>query len=42
MSFRSNLIKARSHITFLVALGFGLALVVFLENTIDKLSLIHI
>ena len=36
MSFRSNLIKARSHITFLVALGFGLALVVFLENTIDK------
>ncbi|HBB84651.1 MAG TPA: hypothetical protein DC031_15615 [Sulfitobacter sp.] len=36
MSFRSNLIKARSHITFLIALGFGLALVVTLENTIDK------
>lgn len=35
MSFRSNLIKARSHITFLVALGLGLTLVIFLERTID-------
>ncbi|MGJ8597559.1 DUF3131 domain-containing protein [Sulfitobacter sp.] len=36
MSFRTNLIKARSHITFLVALGLGLALVITLENTIDN------
>ena len=36
MSFRQNLIRARSHITFLVALGLGLALVVTLENTIDS------
>lgn len=35
MSFRENLIKARSHITFLVALGLGLALVISLERTID-------
>ena len=35
MSFRQNLIRARSHITFLVALGLGLALVITLENTID-------
>lgn len=35
MSFRDNLIKARSHITFLVALGLGLALVITLEKTID-------
>ncbi|CAN0579000.1 unnamed protein product, partial [Ectocarpus sp. 12 AP-2014] len=35
MSFRSNLIKARSHITFLVALGLGLTLVIFLEKKID-------
>lgn len=35
MSFRTNLIKARSHIIFLVALGVGLAVVVSLEKTID-------
>ena len=35
MSFRDNLIKARSHITFLVALGLGLALVISLEKRID-------
>ncbi|WP_299031627.1 DUF3131 domain-containing protein [uncultured Sulfitobacter sp.] len=35
MSFRDNLIKARSHITFLVALGLGLALVISLEKKID-------
>ena len=34
MSFRENLIKARSHIIFLVALGVGLGLVTTLENTI--------
>ena len=34
MSFRQNLIKARSHIVFLVALMAGLALVISLENTI--------
>jgi hypothetical protein len=32
MSFRTNLIKARSHIIFLVALGCGLGLV----TTIDR------
>ena len=32
MSFRENLIKARSHIIFLVALGFGLAVVISLEK----------
>lgn len=32
MSFRENLIKARSHIIFLVALGVGLGLVTTLEN----------
>jgi hypothetical protein len=35
MSFKQNLIKARSHIIFLVALGCGLALVSWLENSID-------
>ena len=35
MSFRENLIKARSHLTFLVALGLGLALVISLEKKID-------
>ncbi len=32
MSFRENLIKARSHLIFLVALGCGLLLVMALEN----------
>jgi len=35
MSFRQNLIKARSHLIFLAALGLGLTLVITLENTID-------
>jgi len=36
MSFRDNVIKARSHIVFLVALGLGLALVISLEKTIEN------
>ncbi len=36
MSFRDNLIKARSHIIFLVALAAGLGLVVTLENVISQ------
>ncbi|MGJ8624492.1 MAG: DUF3131 domain-containing protein [Yoonia sp.] len=32
MSFKSNLIKARSHLIFLVALGCGLALVTAIDN----------
>ncbi|MDP2520884.1 DUF3131 domain-containing protein [Shimia thalassica] len=35
MSFRSNLIKARSHIIFLVALGFGIVLITTIESRID-------
>lgn len=35
MSFRENLIKARSHLTFLAALGAGLWLVLSLESKID-------
>ncbi|MEF3049205.1 DUF3131 domain-containing protein [Pseudotabrizicola sp. L79] len=38
MSFRENLIKARSHIIFLVALGFGLAVVISLEKTVTQTS----
>ncbi len=38
MSFRDNLIKARSHIMFLVALAAGLGLVVTLENVISQSS----
>jgi hypothetical protein len=38
MSFRNNLIKARGHIVFLVALGVGLAAVLTLEQRIDGLS----
>ncbi len=38
MSFRTNLVKARSHITFLVALGVGLAIVISLEKKIEKQS----
>ncbi len=34
MSFRENLVKARSHIIFLVALGCGLALVTSIENRV--------
>lgn len=36
MSFRENLIKARSHIVFLVALGCGLALVTSLESKMPE------
>ena len=35
MNFLDNLIKARSHIIFLVALGFGLALVTFIDRRMD-------
>ena len=35
MSFRENLIKARSHIVFLTALCCGLALVIAIENKIE-------
>lgn len=38
MSFRDNLINARSHIIFLAALGCGLALVVSLERNISTTS----
>lgn len=38
MSFRENLIKARSHIIFLVALAAGLGLVTTLEKVIAKTS----
>lgn len=38
MSFRDNLIKARSHIIFLVALAAGLGLVVTLEKVISQSS----
>lgn len=36
MSFLDNLIKARSHLIFLVALGCGLALVTTLENAMPR------
>jgi len=36
MSFRDNLVKARSHIIFLVALGCGFALVTTIENRIAE------
>lgn len=36
MSFRDDLIKARSHIVFLIALVCGLALVLWLEGISDK------
>ncbi|MBU2867241.1 DUF3131 domain-containing protein [Pacificibacter marinus] len=36
MSFRENLIKARSHIIFLGALAVGLVMVIGLENIIEK------
>ncbi len=36
MSFRENLVKARSHIVFLVALGCGLALVIALEGRLES------
>lgn len=35
MSFKQNLIKARSHIVFLAALGCGLALVNYIDNNIE-------
>lgn len=35
MSFKDNLIKARSHIIFLVALGCGLALVTAIDSRLD-------
>lgn len=35
MSFKENLIKARSHIIFLTALGCGLALVTAIDGTLD-------
>lgn len=35
MSFKDNLIKARSHLIFLVALGCGLALVTAIDGTLD-------
>lgn len=38
MSFRENIIKARSHIIFLVALGCGLVLVMALESADDDMS----
>lgn len=36
MSFKANLIKARSHIIFLVALGCGLALVTAIDRSIEN------
>ncbi len=36
MTFNSNLIKARSHIIFLLALGCGLALVTAIDRTAEK------
>lgn len=39
MSFKDNLIKARSHITFLAALGCGLALVTWIDADLDANAL---
>ncbi|SOH94845.1 Protein of unknown function [Monaibacterium marinum] len=41
MSFRQNLINARSHIVFLVALGCGLTLVTYIESGLQEES-VHV